>query len=453
MKGKARLLMVLAALSPLCLQAQGIADIIKALRTAQSYTARATFTVTLPSRDDDVTYRLSLAGTPSPADTLSPCSYLLQWELDTPSGPSRGWSSYFNGNLYAYRDHRIREYHTSWDPSPFASAKGSRTTGVQRTTQFVSLLPHYLADELTAMSADTLHTICPPQPASCDGTDAIRIDTRMTVNSETVQEKSYWFDSATLLPLRIDTESNPGSITEQSISVRYTPTATPAEVPQTEETLISLFPEHFEKYRESNFSIENLRGTPLPHIRPPHSHRRTLHPSSRRTLPRPHSHSASRPLHLLQPAHSQRPAHRHRQLTHSGRHHLGSHRHRHRRRRKHSPRTASRRTPPHQLLKPRARLRSSLTPGNTHSRHLRHRPESDPRLHRRPPHPRPAIHSPPHPNRLTSRQTKPPLPLPPDNRRAGAYPRRHPTLFIVPLLPSPQDHPYISAPHPSYRMP
>ena len=101
--------MVLAALSPLCLQAQGIADIIKALRTAQSYTARATFTVTLPSRDDDVTYRLSLAGTPSPADTLSPCSYLLQWELDTPSGPSRGWSSYFNGNLYAYRDHRIRE--------------------------------------------------------------------------------------------------------------------------------------------------------------------------------------------------------------------------------------------------------------------------------------------------------------------------------------------------------
>ncbi|WP_286330154.1 hypothetical protein [Duncaniella freteri] len=264
MKGKARLLMVLAALSPLCLQAQGIADIIKALRTAQSYTARATFTVTLPSRDDDVTYRLSLAGTPSPADTLSPCSYLLQWELDTPSGPSRGWSSYFNGNLYAYRDHRIREYHTSWDPSPFASAKGSRTTGVQRTTQFVSLLPHYLADELTAMSADTLHTICPPQPASCDGTDAIRIDTRMTVNSETVQEKSYWFDSATLLPLRIDTESNPGSITEQSISVRYTPTATPAEVPQTEETLISLFPEHFEKYRESNFSIENLSGTPLP---------------------------------------------------------------------------------------------------------------------------------------------------------------------------------------------
>ena len=146
----------------------------------------------------------------------------------------------------------------------FRSAKGSRTTGVQRTTQFVSLLPHYLADELTAMSADTLHTICPPQPASCDGTDAIRIDTRMTVNSETVQEKSYWFDSATLLPLRIDTESNPGSITEQSISVRYTPTATPAEVPQTEETLISLFPEHFEKYRESNFSIENLRGTPLP---------------------------------------------------------------------------------------------------------------------------------------------------------------------------------------------
>lgn len=270
MKGKARLLMVLAALSPLCLQAQGIADIIRALRSARGYESQASFAVTLPSREDDIVYRLRLASSPAPADTLAPCAYFLQWQLDTPSGPTEGWTSYFDGNMYAYRDHRIREYHTSWDPAPFRSASGSARSdgGVQRTAQFVTLLPAFLADELSDMTTDTLSTISGPHSASCDGTDALRIDTRLTIGGETVREKSYWFDTATLMPLRIDTESNPGSITEQSISVRYTPaakeTGPQTPLPLSEESLIALFPEHFEKYRESNFSIENLRGTPLP---------------------------------------------------------------------------------------------------------------------------------------------------------------------------------------------
>lgn len=256
--------MVLAALSPLCLQARGIADIIEGLAGAASYNASVTYAVTLPSRDDDVVYRLKLSSVATPADTLSPCAYLIGWELDTPSGPAEGWTSYFDGNLYRYRDHRLREYHTSWDPAPFRPVSATRRQpGVQESTQFVELLPTYMARELRAMTADTLYTVGEPKEATCDGRPALCVESAMDVRGERVRQVSYWFDKDTCRPLRIDIESNPASITEQTISVRYEDAA-PEATPMDEESLIALYPGHFEKYRESNFRIENLRDTPLP---------------------------------------------------------------------------------------------------------------------------------------------------------------------------------------------
>lgn len=281
MKGKARLLMVLAALSPLCLQARGIADIIEGLGSVPEFNATATYTVTLPSRDDDVVYRLQLSSVPTPADTLSPYAYLLRWELDTPSGPTEGWTSYFNGNLYRYRDHRLREYHTSWDAMPFSTADPAlfhavtagqsptpkaprRQPGVQESTQFVELLPAYIARDLRKMLADTLYTVSDPKETTCDGTPALRVDAVMDVRGERVREQSIWLDASDYTPLRIDIESNPASITEQSISVRYAKAADKQGTPLNEESLIACYPEHFAKYRESNFRIENIRDTPLP---------------------------------------------------------------------------------------------------------------------------------------------------------------------------------------------
>ncbi|WP_280122876.1 hypothetical protein [Duncaniella muricolitica] len=264
MKGIARLLMVLAALSPLSLSARGIADIIEGLSAAPAYNASVTYSVTLPSRDDDVVYRLNLSSVPTPADTLSPCAYLIGWQLDTPSGPTEGWTSYFTGNLYRYRDHRLREYHTSWDPAPFMPATASRRQpGVQEATQFVELLPAYIARDLRAMAADTLYTLSEPKETTLDGRPAMCLEAVMDVRGERVRQASYWFDRDTHLPLRIDIESNPASITEQTITVNYAP-APDADTPMSEESLLALYPEHFEKYRESNFRIENLRDTPLP---------------------------------------------------------------------------------------------------------------------------------------------------------------------------------------------
>lgn len=266
MKGIERLLMVLAALSPLCLQARGIADIIEGLAAVPHYNASVTYAVTLPNRDDDVVYRLKLSSEATPADTLSPCAYLIAWELDTPSGPTDGWTSYFDGNLYRYRDHRLREYHTSWDSAPFKSVSATRRQpGVQESTQFVELLPAYIARDLRAMTADTLYTVGLPKEALCDGRAALCVEAVMDVKGERVRQASYWFDRDTYRPLRIDIESNPASITEQTISVRYTPdTSAESSTPMSEESLMALYPEHFEKYRESNFRIENLRETPLP---------------------------------------------------------------------------------------------------------------------------------------------------------------------------------------------
>lgn len=258
--------MVLAALSPLCLQARGIADIIECLSAASDYRAAVTYSVTLPSRDDDVIYSLSLSSVTAPSDTLSPCAYLIRWRLDTPSGPAEGWTSYFDGNLYRYRDHRLREYHTSWDPSPFMPASGSHPRpGVQEATQFVELFPAYIARDLRAMTADTLYSISGPKETVCDGRAAICVKAEMTVDGECVRQVAYWFDRESRMPLRIDIESNPASITEQTITVRYADAEGDAYVtPMSEEALMSMYPEHFEKYRESNFRIENLRGTPLP---------------------------------------------------------------------------------------------------------------------------------------------------------------------------------------------
>lgn len=73
-------------------------------------------------------------------------------------------------------------------------------------------------------------------------------------------------DRATGLPLRISNEYNPTTISEQTVEVAYNyPTAaSEAAIPATEEELISLYPGEFEKFRENNYRIENLRSLPLP---------------------------------------------------------------------------------------------------------------------------------------------------------------------------------------------
>lgn len=268
MKGKIRLSLAVATMTVLCGNARETGDIISALSAMNGFRAAANYNVTLPSRQDDVVYTLALAQEPTPADTLCPSAYHIEWSLPTPMGLSEGWSAYFDGNLYTYRSGRLREYHTSWDPAPFITrGSGSHVIqGVQLSNQFADLLPSFLSAQLRSMQADSTWTLPAPKAATCDGRDALRIDTHLDIAGERIQEKTYWFDAETLMPLRIDLESNPGSITEQTITVTYSYPDSLASrpLPMTEEDLISLYPETFERFRESNFRIENLADTPMP---------------------------------------------------------------------------------------------------------------------------------------------------------------------------------------------
>lgn len=254
--------MVLAALCPLGLSAQGIADIVAALQKTGCYQSEARFSVSLPQSDKDVVYSIRLGSAPAPDDRLAPCSYLTDWTLDTPSGAVSGFSAYFDGHHYRFRNERLQEYHTEWDSIPFM--KRGNSDGVQATAQFTDLYPAFIARELVAMESDPRYTLAVKPDVTFDGGKAVEVEATMRVNDVTAMEKTFLFDSETFLPLRIDTESNPGQITEQSMLVTYVYPAKMQCPDVTEEALTAAYPEVFEKYRENNFRIENLAGTQLP---------------------------------------------------------------------------------------------------------------------------------------------------------------------------------------------
>lgn len=254
--------MVLAALCPLGVLAQGTADVSARLKAMDCYVGKAKFSVTLPQNDTDVVYDLNLESVGVDNDKYSPCDYLINWTLQTPSDEVDGFSAYYDGNHYRYRDNRLQEYHLTWDSIPFKPSNGAK--GVQSAAQFADLLPQQIGAELETMAADSRYTLKVNTDKIFNGEKALSVMALMTVNDVVVQEKEFIFDPATMRPLRIDTESNPGSITEQTILVDYSYPSTADCEPINEERLIALYPEVFEKYRESNFRIENLASTPLP---------------------------------------------------------------------------------------------------------------------------------------------------------------------------------------------
>lgn len=203
-------------------------------------------------------------------------------ELRDPSGESKGFSAYYDGHHYRFRNRRLQEYHLDWDSVPFTAGGG-----VQATAQFTDLYPAYIAESLKKMGAAPDYSLSISGGKVFDGRKAVEVKSVYTVNGQVAAEKTYIFDASSMLPLRIDTESNPGSISEQSVLVTY---SYPAEMhcPQlSEEALMKKYPEVFEKYRENNFRIENLPGSPLPTFSLPTTtgERYTYHSGDRFAVP------------------------------------------------------------------------------------------------------------------------------------------------------------------------
>lgn len=224
------------------------------LTVAPCQSAYVKYEVWLPSSNQPVTYSISLLEV-NPGDTLSASDYLLEWQLPRGEKVSKGFSSYHAGDHFRYRDTRLQEYHFSGDPIPF-SAKGG---GVQRTAQFVDLLPAYISEKISEIQHDSTYNY------SFDQKNGTLTGVR-SMNGYDALDFTYRFDPKSGLPQQIDFVFNPASISEQTVTATYTwNNITEQNCPVIDEAfLISKFPDEFGKFRTSNFRVENLRGNDIP---------------------------------------------------------------------------------------------------------------------------------------------------------------------------------------------
>ena len=267
--------MVIAALFPPGVAARGKCSNIRSveqlaarLDTVGDFQPKVKYAVSLPQADDDIVYTISLHSQPAAGDRLSPVDYLIKWSLPTPETVSEGFLSYFKGNHYRYRDNRLQEYHFDWDSIPFLSGTG----GVQRNGQFVELLPQMLAADLRKMAADTTFVLRFVPDTVVSGQKAAVVKGVQRVRGYDSRYFTLVADKATGLPLQIFNEYNPGAISEQAVSVTYDyPSGQAESLPVTEQALIAMYPEVFEKFRQSNYRIENMPGLPVPQFSLPTS--------------------------------------------------------------------------------------------------------------------------------------------------------------------------------------
>lgn len=256
--------MLLAGFAPVCAQST-LGELASRLDALGCYADSCGYEVLLPSFSDPVTYRISLTSAPAEGDTLAPCRYEIAWSLTTPNGQSEGFSAYFDGAHFRFRDARMQEYHTAEGIEPFAPG-GNVTRGVQQQVQFAELLPQFVAQRFREMEADSTYIYTVTDDKLVDGNHATVVEGLQRANGYDGNEFTYIFDAATMRPVRFEFENNPGQIAEQSITVRYAGTQPATDCTINMDVLAEAHPDAFGKYRSSNYSLETLPGLPLPEI-------------------------------------------------------------------------------------------------------------------------------------------------------------------------------------------
>jgi hypothetical protein len=219
----------------------------------------ADYEVLMPMLEEPVHYDIRFESHVAVDDTLSPAHYVVNWKLDTPSGPSTGFDSYYTGNHFRFRNNRLSEYHYDTDATPFAPS-GQTSDGVQQSSQFVELLPQFIGRHLQEMITDSTYHY---KSAQTDKT--ITISGTRDVAGYECQEYSYTFDLDDGRPLAIAIENNPGQLGEQSISVSYSyDTDCHFSDGINYDALLTKYSDEFSLYRQSTYTLENMPGKRLP---------------------------------------------------------------------------------------------------------------------------------------------------------------------------------------------
>ncbi len=251
-----------------------VSTIADRLAASGNYQSSARFIVSMSRLPDDVVYNIDLYQTVTQQpDSLSPVNYLIDWTMDREDKePVKGFSAYFSGNHYRLNSSKFQEYHHDNSPAPFEPLNGGVKRGVHRTAQFVNLLPAMIAEDLRSAASDSAYSFVIHPDTLVSGRKVIGLDMVLTVRGTTASEAEYIFDKTTGMPLRIHLENNPGSISEQSVDVVYSPLLNPAvplETALNEPLLIDLYPEPFTTLRRSLFRIESLLGKKTPAFEAP----------------------------------------------------------------------------------------------------------------------------------------------------------------------------------------
>lgn len=233
-----------------------LGDIAAKLRAVACARATGQCEVLLPTAADPVVYNIALDYTQQPADTLAGCQYVIDWQLlRNDRKVSQGFSAYFDGNHYRYRDTRLQEYHMADSKSSFGAQ------GVQRTVQFGEYLPEFIAQQLQDMSTDTTYSVKVTQRGS-----EIEVSALQRVRGYDAKKLNYVFSADNGLPVKLSTDYMPGSISEQNVTATFQWQWLPAGqcMQLDEKALIARYPQEFEKYRASNFGVQSLPGNALP---------------------------------------------------------------------------------------------------------------------------------------------------------------------------------------------
>jgi len=239
--------------------ALGIDEIGARLMDVSCYRAGARCEILLPAAERPVVYTLDLMSCGAPADTLSPCDYLIGWSVVTPAGTeTSGFVSYAAGDHFRYRDGRLQEYHYADDAKAFAP-RGLVSDGVQSRAQFVGFLPQPLGRMFGAMAADTAQMYTVEERGGrivVSGVERVRGYDR--------REYTYVLDAATMLPVEIEYVSSPGMPAEQTLTMSYGPASADGCEPPAEAALAARYADAFGKYRRDTYSLEHLPGCRMP---------------------------------------------------------------------------------------------------------------------------------------------------------------------------------------------
>lgn len=260
MKGNiAYLLMVIAALCPSGLSARGLNSVIERLYSMTDFYIPAEVSVQLP-QGADINYNLDIYTTPAVNDTLSKADYLIEWIIPD-NESSKGFTSYFDGHLYRYGDNRLTEYHFEWDSIPFLLGGGN--SAVQHNAQFIGYTPVKIAETMSDFDKTEGWSYKFYEDTTFNGKTADVVLADYVRNGYLGKRLTLVFDPESSAPVYYESENNPTTISEQIVTVRYgTPKQISFPVAQ-ESDLIDRYPEVFENFRESNFSIETMRDRDL----------------------------------------------------------------------------------------------------------------------------------------------------------------------------------------------